>query len=65
MIIYIYDSTPEIYKALSWTSYTTKTMKNDSEDIIEDNIKNHSPYTSNGDKPSKGKSFLLIDLPKK
>ena len=40
-------------------------MKIDSEDIIRDNIKNHSPYTSNGDEPSKGKNFLLLDLPKK
>ena len=33
----IYDSTPEIYKALSNTGYTVKTMKNES-DILMMNI---------------------------
>ena len=41
-----YDLTPEKYKALSSTSYTGKTMKNDNEVLMMNNIINDLGYTS-------------------
>ena len=37
-------------------------MKNDNDASMMNNIKNELNYTGIGDKPSKGKEFLLIDL---
>ena len=60
----IYDLTPEIYKALSDTGYTGKTMKNESDILMMDNIINDLGYTGVGDRDSKRKTFLTITLPK-
>ena len=60
----IYDLTPEIYKALSDTGYTGKTMKNENDILMMNNIINDLGYTGIGDKPSKRKKFFTITLPK-
>ena len=60
----IYDLTPEIYKTLSDTGYTGKTMKNESDILMMNNIKNDLGYTGVGDRDSKRKTFLTITLPK-
>ena len=56
--------TPGIYKALSSTGYTGKTMKNDKNNLMTNFIKNHLNYTNIGDKPSKRKTFSTKTLPK-
>ena len=60
----IYDLTPQIYKALSDTGYTGKTMKNESDILMMNNIKNDLGYTGVGDRDSKRKTFLTVTLPK-
>ena len=59
-----YELTPEIYKALSYTGYTGKTMKNENDILMLNNIINDLGYTSVGDKLSKRKTFLTLTLPK-
>ena len=58
----IYTLTPVVYKALSSTSYTGKSMKNESDILMMYNIINDSNYTGIGDKSSKRKAFLTITL---
>ena len=53
----IFDLTPEIYKALCSTSYNGKTMKNESDFLMEKTIIGDLGYTGIGDKSSK-KSFF-------
>ena len=60
----IYDLTPEIYKTLSDTGYTGKTMKNESDILMMDNIINDLGYTGVGDRDSKRKTFLTQTLPR-
>ena len=60
----IYDLTPEIYKALSYTGYTGNTMKNENDILMLNNIINDLGYTGVGDRDSKRKTFLTITLPK-
>ena len=60
----IYDLTPEIYKALSDTGYTGKTMRSESDILMMNNIINDLGYTGVGDRDSKRKTFLTITLPK-
>ena len=60
----VYDLTPEIYKALSDTGYTGKTMKNENDILMMNNIINDLGYTGIGDRPSKRKKFFTITLPK-
>ena len=60
----IYELTPEIYKALSDTGYTGKTMKKENDILMMINIKGDLGYTGDVDKPSKRKSFLTKTLPK-
>ena len=60
----IYDLTPEVYKPLSSPSYSGKTMKNDSDILMMNNIKRDLGHTSVGDKPSKPKIFFTETLPK-
>ena len=60
----IYNLTPEIYKALSDIGYTGKTMKNESDILMMNNIINDLGYTGVGDRDSKPKTFLTITLPK-
>ena len=60
----VYELTPEINKALSDTGYTGKTMKNESDILMMNNIIRDLGYTGDVDKPSKRKTFLTITLPK-
>ena len=53
----IYDLTPEVYKALSYTGYDGKTMKNDNDILMLKNIINDLGYTGRGDIKSKRKIF--------
>ena len=47
----VYDLTPEIYKVLSSTSYAGKTMKNENDILMMNNIIEDLGYTGIGDKP--------------
>ena len=60
----IYDLTPEIYRASSVTGYTGKTMKNESDILMMNNIIRDLGYTGNYDRDSKRKIFLTKTLPK-
>ena len=60
----IYDITPEIHKALSSTSYTGKTMKNENDIVMRNNIIRDLGYTGKGDRQSNRKTFFTITLPK-
>ena len=60
----IYDLTPEIYKALSYTGYDGKTMKNENDILMLNNIMNDLGYTGRGDIKSKRKIFLTEKLPR-
>ena len=54
----VYDLTPEIYKALLYTGYTGKTMKNENDILMLNNILNDLGYTGDGDGDSKRKTFF-------
>ena len=60
----IYDLTPEIYQALSYTGYDGKTMKNENDILMMYNIINDLGYTGTGDMKSKRKIFLTEKLAK-
>ena len=60
----IYDLTPEIYKALSYTGYTGKTTKNGNDILMMNNIIKDLGYTGIGDYSSKRKTFLTKTLPR-
>ena len=60
----IYDITPEIRQALSSTSYTGKTMKNEYDILMMNNIIGDLGYTGRGDKESNRKTFFTKTLPK-
>ena len=60
----IYDFTPEIYKALSYTGYTGENLKNENDILMLYNIVSDIGYTGIGDKSSKRKIFLTETLPK-
>ena len=60
----IYDLTPEIYKALSYTGYDGKSMKNENDILMLNNIIRVLGYTGIGDNKSKRKTFLTETLPK-
>ena len=60
----VYDLTPEIYKALSYTGYTGNTMKNENDILMMNNIIRDLGYTGDGDRDSKRKTFLTKTLPK-
>ena len=60
----VYDLTPEIYKALSYTGYEGKTMKNENDILMFNNIIRDLGYTGIGDIKSKRKKFLTEELPK-
>ena len=61
--VYIYDITPEKHKALSSTSYTGKTMKNEMDLLMMNNIIRDQGYTCKGNRQSKRKTFFTITLP--
>ena len=56
--------TPEIYKALSYTGYDGKFLKNENDILMLYNIINNLGYTGIGDNKSKRKIFLTEKLPK-
>ena len=56
----IYDLTPEIYKALSCTGYTGKTMKKKKDILMMKNIVRDLGYTGVGDRDSKHFSQKLF-----
>ena len=60
----IYDLTPEIYKALSDTGYTGKTMKNENDILMMYNIIKDLGYKGDNDRYSKRKQFFTKTLPK-
>ena len=60
----VYDLTSEIYKALSFTGYDGKTIKNENDILMLNNIINDLGYTGDGDNKSKRKLFLTEKLPK-
>ena len=60
----VYDLTPEIYKALSYTGYDGKTMKNENDILMLNNIIRDLGYTGIGDHKSFRKTFLTEKLPK-
>ena len=60
----IYDLTPEIYKALSSTSYTGKTMENEDDTLTMYNILRDLGYTGVDDKKPNRKTFFTITLTK-
>ena len=60
----VYDLTPEIYKALSYTGYTGNNMKNEADTLTLNNIINALGYTRVAEYPSKRKRFLTEKLPK-
>ena len=60
----VYDLTPEIYKALSYTGYDGKTKKNEYDILMLNNIMRDLGYTGIGDHKSFRKTFLTEKLPK-
>ena len=60
----VYDLTPEIYKALSYTGYDGKTMKNEYDILMLNNVMRDLGYTGIGDHKSFRKTFLTEKLPK-
>ena len=60
----IYDLTPEIYKALSYTGYDGKTMKKENDILMLKYIIRDLGYTGIGDNKSKKITFLTEKLPK-
>ena len=60
----IYDLTPEIYKALSYTRYNGETLKNENDILMLKNIIRDLGYEGIGDIKSKRKIILTEKLPK-
>ena len=58
-----YELTPEIYKALSFTGYNGKTMKNENDILMMNKIARDLGYTSVGDRDSKRKLLFTKTLP--
>ena len=60
----VYELTPEIYKALTYTTYTGNTMKDENDILMMNNIIRDLGYNGTGDRDSKRKTFFLKKLPK-
>ena len=60
----VYELTPEIYKALTYTTYTGNTMKDENEILMMYNIIRDLGYNGTGDRDSKRKIFFTKKLPK-
>ena len=58
----VYELTPEIYKALSYTGYTGKTMKKKNDILMMNILIKELGYTGNGDRDLKRKTFFTITL---
>ena len=59
-----YEITPEIYKALTYTSYSGNTMKDENDILMMFNIIKDIGYNGIGDRDSKRKTFFTKKLPK-
>ena len=60
----VYELTPEIYKALTYTSYAGNTMKDENDILLMYNIIRDIGYNGIGDRDSKRKLFFTKKLPK-
>ena len=60
----VYELTPEIYKALTNTTYSGSTMKDENDILMMYNIIRDLGYNGTGDRDSKRKTFFLKKLPK-
>ena len=60
----VYELTPEIYKALTYTSYAGDTMEDENDIIMMFNIIRDLGYNGIGDRDSKRKTFFTKKLPK-
>ena len=60
----VYELTPEIYKTLTFTTYTGNTMKDENDILMMYNIIRDLGYNGEGDRDSKRKIFFLKKLPK-
>ena len=60
----VYELTPEIYKALTYTTYTGNTMKDENDILMIYNIIKDLRYNGTGDRDSKRKTFFTKKLPK-
>ena len=60
----VYELTPEIYKALTYTTYTGNTMKDENDILMMYNIIRDLGYSGIGDRDSKRKTFFTKKLPK-
>ena len=60
----VYELTPEIYKALTYTTYTVNTMKDENDILMMYNIIRDLKYDGLGDRDSKRKTFFNKKLPK-
>ena len=60
----VYEITPEIYKALTNTTYNGSTMKDENDILMMYNIIRDLGYTGDGDRDSERKTFFLKKLPK-
>ena len=60
----VYELTPEIYKALTYTTYTGNTMKDENDILMMFNIIRDLGYNGIGDRDSKRKILFIKKLPK-
>ena len=60
----VYELTPEIYKALTYTAYTGKIMRDENDILMMYNIIRGLGYNGTGDRDSKRKTFFTKKLPK-
>ena len=60
----VYELTPEIYKASTYTTYTGNTMKDENDNLMMYNIIRDVRYNGTGDRDSKRKTFFTKKLPK-
>ena len=60
----LYELTPEIYKALTYTTYNGRTMKDENDILRMYNIIRDLGYNGTGDRDSKRKIFFTKKLPK-
>ena len=60
----VYELTPEIYKALTYTTYTGNTMKDENDILMMYDFIRDLGYSGEGDRHSKRKIFFTKKLPK-
>ena len=59
----VYELTPEIYKALTYTTYTGNTMQDDNDILMMYIIIRDLGYNGTGDRDSKRETFFTKKLP--